>query len=290
MPRSKRHSCLPRHRGLAALGAALLCGPAAHARSITGICPDGSIFIVSRTAAIPCSGAKQVEPQDVPPLKPEFLPRPYGWERFNQEKDPNNPYNLVDTLRSGEPPSQPVQGAPNPGPEANGGPVSAPATPPVAAAPQHDRLDLGLAEGDLGDLSDIVELMQAHAPAGVVRRDAVGNPRLSVRVARSAAFDARMQVALERAGEPSAGTVVLFDAVAEAPESFYGNLTFVQGHAAFHPDTQNPAQFGVLRGALGELSPGDSVLGYAVLPAQVDLSQPLDIYWNDLQITATLQP
>ena len=31
-----------------------------------------------------------------PPLKPEFLPRPYGWEVFNRESDPNNPYNLID--------------------------------------------------------------------------------------------------------------------------------------------------------------------------------------------------
>ena len=32
------------------------------------------------------------------------------------------------------------------------------------------------------------------------------------------------------------------------------------------------------------------MLGYVVLPEQVELAQPLDIYWDDRQITATLRP
>ena len=64
--------------------------------AITGVCPDGSIFIVQSSDAIPCSQAKRVEPSDVPPIQPELLPRPYGWERFQREADPNNPYNLIE--------------------------------------------------------------------------------------------------------------------------------------------------------------------------------------------------
>ena len=59
---------------------------------------------------------------------------------------------------------------------------------------------------------------------------------------------------------------------------------------AFHPDPADPLQFGVLAGAQGALAPGESVLGYVVLPSHVDLAQPLDVYWDDRRITATLQP
>jgi hypothetical protein len=81
---------------------------------------------------------------------------------------------------------------------------------------------------------------------------------------------------------------VLFRAEARRAGPVHGNLTFVQGHVAFHPDLQNPAQFGVIDGALGELDAGQRVLGYAVLPAHLDASAPLDVYWDDRRITATL--
>jgi hypothetical protein len=64
----------------------------------------------------------------------------------------------------------------------------------------------------------------------------------------------------------------------------------VQGHEAFHPDPNDPTQLGVIRGGLGELAADSDVLGYVVLPAQVELAKPLDIYWDDHQITATLRP
>ena len=83
---------------------------------------------------------------------------------------------------------------------------------------------------------------------------------------------------------------MLFDVVADREGSFYGNFTFVQGHVAFHPDTSNPTQFGLLGGELGAMDPGRPLLGYVVLPAHIDLARPLDIYWNDLQVTATLRP
>ena len=43
--------------------------------SITGVCPDGSIYIVQHPESIPCRDSKAVDPSDVPPLKPEYLPR-----------------------------------------------------------------------------------------------------------------------------------------------------------------------------------------------------------------------
>ena len=64
--------------------------------ALTGICPDGSIFIVRDASGVPCRDAKLVDSNDVPPLNPEMLPRPYGWEVFDRRNDPNNPYNMVD--------------------------------------------------------------------------------------------------------------------------------------------------------------------------------------------------
>ena len=284
-----------------AIATPLLCGAPAGARTITGVCPDGSIFIVQRAESIPCRNAKRVEPDEVPPLNPEFLPRPYGWERFNRETDPNNPYNIVDSLRSGlgpggaapVPPPEP-EPAPRNVPTTTGvvsTPVRPPAPPPVSAAvPRQGGLDLELSTAELRDLASIVAMMQEYAPAGVVRRDTAGATLAVVRVARSTAFDTRVRRALQRHGTPAAGPVVLFDVVAEGGGSFYGNFTFVQGHVGFHPDTSNLAQFGLLGGKLGAMDPGRPLLGYVVLPAHVDLARPLDIYWNDLQITATLRP
>ena len=111
-----------------------------------------------------------------------------------------------------------------------------------------------------------------------------------VRVARSASFEDRVHIELRRQGIPAAGPVVLFVVDTASASEFYGNFTFVQGHIAFHPETSNPAQFGMLNGELGELRVGEPALGYAVLPVHVDLAQSLDIYWNDVQITATLRP
>jgi len=299
MLRSYCRSCPP-FPVVLATAALLLCAAPAGARTITGVCPDGSIFIVQRAEAIPCRDAKQVDPHEVPPLNPELLPRPYGWERFNQETDPNNPYNIVDSLRAGLPPEGAAPGTPpapeqavrnaTPGTSAVAPPVAPTVLPPVSAAAAPPRLDLQLSVAELRDLASIVEMMQEYAPAGVVRRDAAGTPQAVVRVARSTSFDARVRQALQAFGSPAAGPVVLFDVVAAAQGPFYGNLTFVQGHIAFHPDTGNPTQFGLLQGDLGVVDPGRTLLGYVVLPPHMDLSRPLDIYWNDIQITATLRP
>jgi hypothetical protein len=136
------------------------------------------------------------------------------------------------------------------------------------------------------DLAMIVDLRQQNAPALI--RDRGFQARLQI--ARSAAFEARMLAHLGALGVASDGRVVLFTADGEADGAFYGNLTFVQGGIAFHPDRSDASQLGVIRGQLGAIPDGSRVLGYVVLPDHLDLSVPIDIYWNDLMVTATLQP
>lgn len=270
---------------LVLLLALLAASPAARAGAISGVCPDGSIFIVQRVEAIPCRKAKRVEPGDIPPLNPEFLPRPYGWDVFSRRSDPNNPYNLVDSLRAAPPaPSrQPTPPAPVPG-----GP--SPVTPGRAAAPApaHSPV-VALSPRELDDLAAIVDVLQERAPATLVQRTDAG-PGLQVRLAHSAAFEAKLGRALAARGTPATGPVVAFHVLAQQNGAFWGNLTFVQDHMAYHPDTQDPAQFGLVDGRLGKLVAGDRVLGYAVLPAEADASRPLDVYWNDRRLTATLNP
>lgn len=269
--------------------AALLSPPASAA--VTGVCPDGSIFIVQEASAIPCREAKRVDPSDVPPLQPDYLPRPYGWERFHRRADPNNPYNVIDA-RDAYRDAPPGVGAPPPmGQPA--GPPRPPTAPPQAAAyapasAAAPGLDLALSPSEITDLDEIVGLLQSVAPASVSRIDASGSRRMTVELARSAAFERRLHEALARRGVTAAGPVLLFRAEALAAEPFHANLTFVQGHVAFHPDPANPDQLALLDGAFGPLAPGQRVLGYAVLPAHLDPNRPLDVYWDDLRITAQL--
>src|SRR5438445_3575947 len=268
-----------------------LCAAVPAAAAITGVCPDGSIFIVQSPDAIPCREAKRVDPQDLPPLQPELLPRPYGWERFNRLADPNNPYNLVESPapRGAAPPppgSAPVSPAPSGTPAL---PPQMAAVAPPAPAPPH-ALDLALSAHDVADLDEIVALSQSVAPAAVSRFNARAERTAQLQLARSVGFEQRVHGALATQGGGPHGPVVLFRAEAQAAGPIHGNLTFVQGHVAFHPDPANPDQFGVIDGKLGELAAGQRVLGYAVLPAHLDASAPLDVYWDDRRTTATLSP
>jgi hypothetical protein len=288
----------------------LLCALAAAVAeaSITGVCPDGSIYIVPRAALIPCRDSKRVDPNEVPPLKSEMLPRPYGWEVFNRQNDPNNPYNLIDDEREvrGEAPTPPqARVAPTteiqPGaefeldrPEA---PQRASAPTPLPPVSAHSPagagvgpLDLGLGPEEVRDLALIVQYSQQRAPARLVRGEDGDPPGLVVRLAQSRSFEARLRDAALRVGTAVRGPVVLFSAVAGNDEAFYANLTFVQGHMAFHPDRNQSGELGLIEGRLGRLSPDEVVLGYVVLPEHMDLSRPMDIYWNDRQVTSTLRP
>ncbi len=266
--------------------------------SVTGVCPDGSMFIVQRAESVPCHGAKEVDPSDLPPMKPEYLPRPYGWEVFYRKNDPTNPYNLIQQ-QPPEPPA-PVHGSQDdrndpqlsrdPGvidprvPERSA--LQSGSAPVVRSAERTDGSALFLGDTEVEDLAMIVELSQRRTPASFTDNGSQGR----VRLARSLAFEARMREHLVGRGHASGGPVVLFVADADSGGSFYGNLTFVQDGIAFHPSNDDPSELGVIRGGLGPLENGSSVLGYVVLPERLDPSHPIDVYWNDRQLTATFQP
>ncbi|MCL4685161.1 hypothetical protein KJ059_10460 [Myxococcota bacterium] len=265
----------------------------APASAISGVCPDGSVFIVRRAADVPCREARRVEPHRVPPIRPENLPRPYLWEVHRQGIDPSNPYNLVDraeqvrTLGNADLETGAVA------PSAAGAPPPAGASlPPVAAAPPPPPppasgprpSDLGLTDGELRDLFLLVELSQRRAPAVFLRSrpDAAGDMRVSM--AYSQAFQERV------ANAGGAGSVLLFTVEPETAGRFLPNFSFVQGHLTFSPQREDPAQIGILSGRVGDLSAGDLVLGYVVLPESIDVTRPLDVYWDDRQVVATFRP
>jgi hypothetical protein len=280
-------------RGL--LAAALLGWPGA-AAAITGVCPDGSVFVVRRSADVPCREAKRVEPSRVPPLRPENLPRAYLWEVHREKIDENNPYNLVDRaakVRSlGNADVEAGLAAPL-GAEPGAAPGAAPAPlPQVAAAPPATPAargprpsDLALTDGELRDLFYLVELSQKRAPATFLRAGTGGADSLRVSIAHSQAFEERL-----RAAGAEAGPVLLFSAQPKAAERFLPNFTFVQGHLTFSPRRDDPGQLGVLSGRLGDLGADELVLGYVVLPAALDLARPLDVYWDDRQLATTFRP
>ena len=286
--------------GFVAALAVFIAAPAG--ATISGVCPDGSMFIVKKASDIPCPRAKQVDPHDMPPIRPHYLPRPYAWELHQRQQDPNNPYNLVedaDKMRAHQQddtdapqrlgdPAQPTQ--PRPAPRHAGPPAPQQASPqptrplpPVASAPLAAE-PLALSGDETRDLGLIVELTQDRIPARFGRGDP---PTLTLDLAHSRAFAAH--VGDWYAGE-TLGPVVLFKATAVAPEEFHANLTFVQGHHAFTPDRRDPRSFGLLDGTLGAQPAGGVVLGYAVLPDGVDLTRPVDVYWNDRRISIVLQP
>ncbi len=249
-------------------------GVATPAYALAGVCPDGSVFIVQRASQIPCTGAKQVEPSKIPPLRPENLPRPYLWEVYREKADVGrNPYHLLeraDEVRRGE--------TARPG-DALGAPVAS-APPPMARV---DRVrDLGLSEGEVRDLFMVVELSQQRSPVHLVDGDP-GRERLRVSFAHSRAIaDRAVQGGLVSAGGSS--RVLLFSAVAAHSAEFHPNFTLVQGRLAFQPDATDTRQLGFLRGEIGPQQPDAVVLGYVVLPDGFDLSRPLDLYWNDRRI------
>jgi hypothetical protein len=258
----------------------LLCAPLlpspASAESLAGVCPDGSAFIVQREADIPCARAKLVDPSDLPPLRPELLPRPYKWMVDQEARDPKNPYNLVDEarrireLRAGT--ADPTE-TPTPA----GEPL-----PPRAAA----RLSLG--ESELRDLVQLVALRQQVAPAELVVEDIHGRPQLFLQLAYSRAFEAR---ALEAApSEADRTRVLVFTARAGAPLEFYPNFLVTQAGATFRPDPLSPEEVRFLVGAPGPLAAGAMAVGYLRIPQRFDPARPMDLWWNDRSIEALLEP
>lgn len=267
--------------------AVLLGWAAPPASAITGVCPDGSIFIVGKRSQIPCEGAKEVEPSKVPPLRPHHLPRPYEWEVYREQADTRrNPYHLIERaeeVRKGTAPiggtGQGAAGAPPaPGPEVA-------ARNPAPAPPPPNYGNLGLNDGEVRDLFFVVELSQRDAPAHFVETGAGGGEALRVSFAYSGAFAERAQRAtLVQPGDRR--TVLLFSAVATEGGTFHPNFTFVQGHQAYRPDGADPRQLGIVKGEAGPLGANHTVLGYVVLPAEIDAARPMDVYWNDRRLEA----
>ena len=189
---------------------------AADAGSITGVCPDGSVFVVRNPASIPCSHARRVEPHQVPPMRPENLPRSYLWDVYREKQNENNPYNLVDradkvrgALAKGgsAPPPETMtpddRGAPESEatlPQVASAPPVASAAPPPPAAPP--KPELGLTDGELRDLFYLVELSQEQAPA-TFATEAGGQESLRVSFAHSQAFEARVRSATSVDGRTS---------------------------------------------------------------------------------------
>ena len=285
---------MPKLRSFALFFAVLtlaLTSVSAAPAAITGLCPDGSVFIVQSVAAIPCQGAKLVNADEVPPMRPEYLPSPYTWQVYNESRSPNNPYNLIDAARqiremesgAGDRPTSPPAVSSGP-PAVSSEPQAeqvARATSPATVAP----LDLGLGDQELRDLFQIVQLSQEYTPASFARETADGRGIFSVSLAHSGAFENRLRDAWASRGGLAGGRVLLFAALSKQAEEFFANFTFVQDHLTFQPDAATARQLGILQGRLGPLQANELVLGYVVLPEQIDLSTELDIYWNDRRIT-----
>jgi hypothetical protein len=247
--------------------------------SIAGVCPDGSAFVVQRKADIPCKEAKLVDPSDIPPLRPELLPRPYPWLVDQQARNPNNPYNLVDTaekIRELREASQaPTTTAPD------GATQPEPAVAPTSAGP-------ALAPRDIEALVEVVELRQEMAPAEILAEDALGNGRMGVRFAYSAAFEQHVLGWLGRT--PAESLVLLFSVRAIEPGEFYPNFFFLQDGQGFRPDVRDGNEVGFLLGDPGTLDRGAARLGYVVVPGRFAPERPMELWWNDRRVEATLQP
>jgi hypothetical protein len=262
--------------------AGVLVGPVG-AHALTGVCPDGSIYIVQNARQIPCADAKAVETHEVPPIRPHYLPTPYTWKVWNERHSPNNAYNVIDSARQvrelDAPPDAPGAATPqvSPAPQVSAAPT--PAT--TSRAP----MALGLAEQELRDLFQIVELSQERAPARLARETADGKGVFEVAFAYSAGFEALLQESFAARGGVPSGGVLLFSARSVRPEEFYASFTFLQGHLTYQPDATDTRQLGLLQGRFGPLAAGEVVLGYVSLPPNFSLDRELDLYWDDRHIT-----
>ena len=260
---------------LAAIVHLLGPAPSARADSIAGLCPDGSMFIVADRADAPCSRAKFVEPSELPPIKPQYLPREYTWYVDREIQDENNPYNLIDRvqrmreLRAGT-------ATPEPAPESALG---------ARAATVPDARVSATAD-EARDLVRFIALKQELAPATLEVSDASERPELVIRFAHSRSFEEQVLGQLGRAQDGS--LVVAFSARSESDTEFYPSFQMIQGGDVFRPDANRPDELGFVVGGPGGMQSGTLVLGYLVAPPRFDASRPLELWWNDRRVEVTL--
>lgn len=268
---------------LLALGVvSLAAGPVT--AQISGVCPDGSMFIVQKASSIPCQHAKTVAPGELPPLRPQLLPRPYPWLVDQQLRDPMNPYNLVEAAEKIRAARRDGSGSQT---EAGALPVPrAGAAPPVLAVPPVQRL--ALSDGELRDMVRLIHLRQQIAPAEFVVRDAVGAEELRIQVAHSAALEARVLGALRRTADE--WRVVVFAASAIEEVEFHPNFFVTQDAMTFRPDPTDLAEVGMVLGEPGPAQRGTMALGYFAIPARFDPTHSLDLWWNDRSLAVVLAP
>jgi len=330
LPDSRR--CVSRHRvWLARCRTAACCtallllqsgSPAQADDSVTGVCPDGSFFVASSRAQAPCPDAKFVPASELPPIRPEYLPRPYTWYVDQEEQDANNPYNLVDKaqkireLRRAQNARAARQLAESRGSATEGsrrteqaglggesmnsvspgmaagttpGRALAPATGPVgpqgAVGPA-----VSLDADELRTLAELIALRQQVAPAEIAVDDVRGNRQLGIQFAYSEALEQRIRAALGDAAEVQSARVIVFGVLAEAELEFYPRFFVTQSGRSFRPLDDSAKEQGLLLGQPGPQAPGLLTLGYLVLPAAFDLRQSLTLWWNDRRVDAVLQP
>lgn len=268
------------------MGLALVATPA-RGESIAGVCPDGSAFIVQERQSAPCPNARFVHPSDLPPLRPEMLPKPYMWYVDQQQRDINNPYYLVEqanrmrALRAQQAQAELDGSAGTPRRADGTAPAPAPA---LALAASQLELD----ERELGDMVKLIALRQSMAPATLDVKDAAGHDHLHIRFAHSDSFEARVLEAI--GSDPSEQRVLAFYARATDDAEFHPNFLVVQDGRTFRPDKANPEEVALLVGDAGTIQAGLLVMGYFVIPADFRPDRPLEIYWNDRSLVTTLRP
>jgi hypothetical protein len=269
-------------RAFSLLLLATLAASPASAGALTGVCPDGSAFVVSRREDAPCRRPRFVDSaEELPPLRPDYLPRPYGWLVEQEARNPNNPYNMVEAARKLRAGHQAAASGSDSG--SDSGTPELDSTEDTAALPAPAPLALDAQE--LRDLVQVIVLRQELAPATFHVQDVQGREALLIRLARSAAFEELVE---RRSGR--GGRVIAFAARALHESEFHPNFLVVQDGITHRPDPEDGRELGLLAGEPGGLAPGTLVLGYFRLPERFDPARPLTVYWNDRSLDVLLAP
>lgn len=283
----------PRRLALAVGALCALLAPNAHAdTTLSGVCPDGSFFVVQSRESVPCDNPHFAPPDQLPPVRPYLLPRPYTWYVDQEARNANNPYNLVETARQIREARQGIhQPAGSSSAAAQPGQSAATATrnPPTqmqAPAPSAAPL-VALADDELRDLVRLIALRQQDTPAQIELK-AQGQTQLKIALAYSGSFEAYALKALGR--DASTSRVLVWSAQALRAAPFRPNFFVVQSGRTFRPDPQNPAELAYLLGGPGEIPAGEMAVGYLVVPASFDPAHELELFWNDRSVAAVLAP